>query len=214
MRTNVLYFSYGAIAGHAWQTLTGQAMSTPPASPKIYHITHIGNLATIVAEGVLHCDATITARGGPAVAIGMSHIKRDRLSRPVPCHPGDMAGDYVPFNFCPRSVMLYLIHMANHLDLAYRGGQGPIVHIEADLHRVTDWADANGARWAFVPVNARAAYAQFYCQRGDLEAINWEAITNNNFRDESVKESKQAEFLMHAAFPWSLVVGRWSMSSA
>ena len=29
--------------------------------------------------------------------------------------------------------MLYLIWQANHENLTYRGGQGPIVHLEANL---------------------------------------------------------------------------------
>ena len=31
--------------------------------------------------------------------------------------------------------MLYVIHCANHPELAYRGGQQPIIHLEADLHQ-------------------------------------------------------------------------------
>ena len=56
------------------------------------------------------------------------------------CRPGLNVGDCVPFYFCPRSVMLYLIHRANHPELDYRGGQGPIVHLEADLHEAANWA--------------------------------------------------------------------------
>jgi hypothetical protein len=78
-------------------------------------------------------------RGGPSASIGMNAIKAARLTRPVPCH-GNYVGDYVPFNYCPRSVMLYLIYRANHPDLTHRGGQGPIVHLEADLRNVIDWA--------------------------------------------------------------------------
>ncbi len=53
-------------------------------------------------------------RGGPAGSIGMSNIKQRRLQLPLRCHKGDSVGEYVPFYFCPRSVMLYLIYRANH----------------------------------------------------------------------------------------------------
>lgn len=109
-------------------------MSTPPAQPKIYHITHLDNLAAMAAEGRLVSDALMIQRGGPQAPIGMSRIKQRRLTLPVSCHPGDFVGDYVPFYFCPRSVMLYVLHRGNDPDLAYRGGQSPIVHLEADLH--------------------------------------------------------------------------------
>lgn len=109
-------------------------MSPVPAQPKIYHITHVDNLPAIVRDRVLVSDATMLARGGPSVTIGMSEIKRRRIEEiMVTSHPDTKVGDYVPFYFCPRSVMLYLIYRANHQDLSYRGGQDPIVHLEADL---------------------------------------------------------------------------------
>ena len=36
--------------------------------------------------------------------------------------------------------MLYLMYQGNHPDLDYRGGQDPIIHLEADLHAAVDWA--------------------------------------------------------------------------
>lgn len=94
-----------------------------PADPRIYHITHVDNLPGIIADGGLVSDAEIIARGGSAMVIGMSEIKRRRVERlPVPCHSGTKVGDYVPFYFCPRSIMLYVIHQANHTELSYRGG--------------------------------------------------------------------------------------------
>jgi hypothetical protein len=99
-------------------------MRPAPARPLIYHITHLDNLPLIAADGLLS-DAALIEHGGPRVPIGMSTIKRRRLALPVACHPGDHVGDYVPFYFCPRSIMLFVVHRANHRDLAYRGGQGP-----------------------------------------------------------------------------------------
>jgi ssDNA thymidine ADP-ribosyltransferase, DarT len=102
-------------------------------------------------------------RGRPACGhnIGMSGIKARRLALPVPCHAGDCVGDYVPFYFCPRSIMLYVIHCANHPELTYRGGQEPIIHLEADLHGVVGWAQQQGRRWAFSLSNAGANYTEF-----------------------------------------------------
>lgn len=145
------------------------------------------------------------ARGGPTTPIGMQGIKGRRLSLPVPCHPGYFVGDFVPFYFCPRSIMLYVIHCANHTDLAYRGGQGPIVHLEADLHTTVRWANQRARRWAFSLSNAGAAYTEFRTDLADLGDIDWTAVSSNDFRTFSVKEGKQAEFLVHSDFPWSLV---------
>ena len=103
---------------------------TVPAQPKLYHITHVDNLPDILAAGGLWSDAAMIAQGGPTASIGMSNIKQRRLGLPVKCHPGDHVGDYVPFYFCPRSIMLYLIYCANHLDMTYKGGQTAILHLE------------------------------------------------------------------------------------
>jgi len=100
------------------------SVSPSPPRPQIYHITHVDNLPSIIAAGGLFSDALMLAQGGPAAGIGMSKIKTRRLALPVDCHPGDKVGDYVPFYFCPRSIMLFVIHRANHPDLTYRGGQG------------------------------------------------------------------------------------------
>jgi hypothetical protein len=181
-------------------------MSEPPADAKIYHITHVENLARIRARGELLCDRRVVAEGGPAQVIGMSEIKRRRIEElGVTCHPGTKVGDYVPFYFCPRSVMLYVIHMANHPALTYRGGQGPIVHLEADLRAAIRWAEENDRRWAFSLSNAGAYYTEFRSREEQLDQLEWAGIAATDFRPPEIKERKQAEFLMHDTFPLELV---------
>ena len=180
-------------------------MSSVPAAPRIYHITHVDNLPRIIKAGGLWSDAEMGSRGGPAATIGMSTIKQRRLTLPVRCHPGDIVGQYVPFYFCPRSVMLYLLHRGNHPEVSYRGGQDPILHLGADLREVVAWAEGQGIRWAFTLSNAGANYTEFRSGLGQLGEVDWDAVANGDFRDSSVKEGKQAEFLMHGFFPWDLV---------
>jgi len=181
-------------------------VSAAPAQPKIYHITHVDNLRDILADDALLSDRCLLDRGGPGSPIGMSSIKRRRLERlEVKCHPGTMVGDYVPFYFCPRSVMLFVISRGNHPELAYRGGQRPIVHLEADLREVVRWAQTCGSRWAFSLSNAGAAYAQFRSKLEDLDHLDWGAIAATDFRAADVKEGKQAEFLVYERFPVELV---------
>ena len=180
-------------------------MSPPPANPKIYHITPVSNLPQIIADGELHSYAVIAARGGPPTAVGLPGIKERRLELPVKCHPDTRVGEYVPFYFCPRSVMLYIFFKANHPELTYRDGQGPIIHLQADLANTVDWAEANNRMWAFSLANAGARYTDFECDLARLDQVDWDAVANNDFRDSEVKEGKQAEFLTHASFPWALV---------
>jgi hypothetical protein len=180
-------------------------MSKPPKDPKLYHITHVENLPSILREGSLWSDAGLVARGGPTATIGMGSIKRRRLALPVKCHPGDCVGDYVPFYFCPRSIMLYLIHCANHPELAYRGGQAPILHLELDLHEAIAWATGQGRRWAISLSNAGAGYSEFRNRVEQLGEVDWESVAATDFRSPKVKEGKQSEFLVHESVPWHLV---------
>jgi hypothetical protein len=192
-------------------------MTLPPPQPKIYHITHMSNLHRIIASGGLVSDAIVRAQGGPEIAIGMSDIKRRRMDElPVHCHPGTMVGDYVPFYFCPRSIMLYVIHCANKPELSYRGGQTPIVHLEADLMQVIRLADKNDRQWAFSLANAGTRYVRFRNQIAELSELNWTAIAAADFRPADVREGKQAEFLVYGFFPWTLVerIGVYSRSIA
>src|SRR5438552_22765 len=99
---------------------------------KIYHITHVENLDQIIHDGGLFSEARLIAEGRKPVVIGMDHIKERRLRRHVTCHPTLSVGDFVPFYFCPRSVMLYVIDK-RHSELVYRGGQREIVHLVSDV---------------------------------------------------------------------------------
>src|SRR5690242_3242018 len=94
-----------------------------PPQPKIYHIAHMDRLPSIVADGFLWCDAEIMRRSPPGTTIGMNSIKQRRLNElRLTSHPDLHVGDCVPFYFCPRSVMLYLIYQGNHPEMNYRGG--------------------------------------------------------------------------------------------
>lgn len=177
-----------------------------PAQPKIYHIVHVDRLPSIIADGWLWSDATMVGQAGKGTTIGMSNIKRRRLEElTLDSHPDLHVGDCVPFYFCPRSIMLYLLYQSNHPDLSYRGGQGPIVHLEVDLHATVTWAQANKLRWAFTLSNAGAYYFEDRSDLAKLGEIDWAAVQASDWRDPKVKEGKQAEFLVERQFPWELV---------
>ena len=176
---------------------------TVPAHPKIYHIVHVDNLASIVADGCIWSDAEMQQRN-PAVVIGMSDIKSRRLTLSLTSRPGLNVGACTPFYFCPRSIMLYLLHRANHPELTYTGGQQPIIHLEADLLATVQWAEDNGLRWAFTLSNAGAYYFEDRCDLAQLSEINWPSVRANQWSG-VLKEGKQAEFLIEQAFPWHLV---------
>lgn len=175
-----------------------------PAQPKIYHIVHVDRLASILASNCLLCDAQINANNVTGTMIGMNSIKQRRLNElTLTSHPELYVGQCVPFYFCPRSIMLYVIYRADSEELAYRGGQEPIIHLQADLHASVQWAQQKNRRWAFTLSNAGS---RFFEDRNDLSQLNeldWQAIRATQWQ--SCKEGKQAEFLMEHSFPWHLV---------
>ena len=173
------------------------------AAPKIYHIVHVDRLVSIVSDGCLWSDAVMARRNAVGTAIGMSAIKERRRNRALNSHRGLKVGDCVPFYLCPRSVMLYVIHKANRPDLSYRGGQEPIVHLEADLHEAVRWARLHKRRWAFTLSNAGSRYFEDCGDLERLDEINWEAVEARDWRD--CREGKQAEFLVEGSFPWNLI---------
>lgn len=177
---------------------------TIPSPIKIYHIVHVDRLPSIVATGGLLSDAMVQAQALVGTMIGMNNIKQRRLTElQLASHPGLFVGACVPFYFCPRSVMLYLIHRRNP-ELTYQNGQEPIIHLQADLRTVVEWANAQPARWAFTLSNAGSYFFEDRSDLARLGEINWPAVQATDWRG-GLKEGKQAEFLLEQQFPWHLV---------
>lgn len=180
-------------------------MMPVPTNPKIYHIVHVDKMAAIATDGFLFSDAVMSQHPPKGTVIGMNNIKARRMNElTLASHPGLHVGECVPFYFCPRSVMLYLIYRRNP-ELAYQGGQQPIVHLVADLNAVVTWAQTNQRRWAFTLSNAGSYYFEDRCDLGRLGEINWSAVQTNQWSGSPTKEQKQAEFLLDRHFPWHLI---------
>lgn len=177
-------------------------MTKPIEERSIFHITHVDNLPAILAAGRLWSDYEVLKTQSRRTVIGFETIKRRRLEElPVKCHPTTFVGHYVPFYFCARSPMLYVIHRRNS-ELKYQGGQDRIIHL---VTRVGIAIQVAGKRpWAFTDGNAGARYARF---SNDLarfdEFVDWTAVQATYWSDPTVKERKQAEFLVYEMFPWT-----------
>ncbi len=174
----------------------------PPKEPKIYHITHIDNLRDIITSQGLFSDAHLINNKRHYHSIGLREIKKRRLSKFLSSYPDLSVGACVPFYFCPRSVMLYLIYKKRE-DLGYYGGQEPIVHLEADMHQTIKWATKHQLRWVFTDINASTNGADDYANIKWLHRIDWDAINTRNWRE--VRDHKQAEFLIEDKFHWRLI---------
>lgn len=168
-------------------------------NPAIYHITHADNLVNIVREERLWCDAQRIACGLVNTNIGYSHIKERRMRHPVTVAAGGMLGNYVPFNFCPRSVMLYVVSEGHE---GYNNGQRPIVHLVSSIEAIL----ATGRPWFFTDRHADLGYARQFDSLDKLEEVDWTVMPIRQWGGNTeVKEKRQAEFLVHDWCPWPAI---------
>lgn len=120
-----------------------------PKNPKIYHIVHVDRLNSIIQDGFLFSDAIIENNYRLGTKIGMNKIKECRLRLELNSYPDLKVGECVPFYFCPRSVMLFIMHQGNHPEVNYCGGQDSIIHLESSLLESVNWAEKNKKRCVF-----------------------------------------------------------------
>lgn len=179
-----------------------------PEQPQIYHIVHVDRLKSIIQDGFIWCDTKVLARQSPGTTIGMPKIKRQRQAKPLRSASHLMISECVPFNFCPRSVMLYVLYVADQCragqpELSYYDGQEPIIHLRSDMRKAVTWAEAEGLHWAFTTENAAAASAEDYANWSRLSRVRWEAVKARDWKN--CRGPKQAEFLIQDRFPWELI---------
>jgi len=169
----------------------------------IYHITHVDNLATIVAKGGLRCDRRVAELKLAKIGIAHLHIKKRRAARRVPIGPRGTLEDYVPFYFAPRSPMLLSIH-GGYVE-GYTGGQRSVVHLVSSVERIV----AAGLPFVFTDGHADVALSDYFVDLGDLAKVDWKIMAETYWADTDEdgdrKRRRQAEFLVHQFVPWSLV---------
>lgn len=166
----------------------------------IYHFTHIENLPSILRMGELRCDNAVRDAGCLTVEVGNRDIKDRRRTRAVPCGPGGVVADYVPFYFAPRSPMLYSINRGNVPE--YPQGQSPLVYLVSSVEQVA----ASDAPIVFTDGNAGHALSEFFANPELLgERIDWEIMQatmwNNTAADGDRMRRRMAEALVYQCFP-------------
>ncbi|MCZ4337875.1 DUF4433 domain-containing protein [Shewanella colwelliana] len=164
---------------------------------KVSHITHIDNLGSIIQQVCLWSDAKRIELGLVNQNIGYSHIKQRRLVRPVNVAAGGTIGQYVPFNFCPRSVMLFVIHKG-HPD--FQDGQDRVLHLISD----TDTIRLSNQQCFFTDIHADLDYAEQIDDFDRIGELDIQRIINEKYWQD-FKEEKQAEFLAFESVQWATI---------
>ncbi|WP_289033325.1 DUF4433 domain-containing protein [uncultured Arsenicicoccus sp.] len=172
-----------------------------PVPTLLYHFTHVSHLARIVRYGLV-CDTQVQAGGRLRVEVGNQEIKDLRRRCQVPCGPGGVVADYVPFYFAPRSPMLYAIKCGNVP--TYQGGQSGLVYLCSTIERL----DELGCLWVATDRNAALAIARATSLPEDLDdLVDWplmdEKYWNNIDEYPDRRERRMAELLVHGCLPWA-----------
>jgi ssDNA thymidine ADP-ribosyltransferase, DarT len=180
---------------------------TRPLPTRVFHMTRIERLPSVVEHGLLP-DNVCRQQQIAGVEIGYDHIKRRRAQRVVPCGAGGTLADYVPFYFAPRKPMLYAITRGLVSVEAARTDQ--IVYLVSSIQSL---------RRAGLTVVASNRHAELdYSEMSDLDGdldhdgfVDWPLMTarywNNTPDDPDRKERRQAECLVHPYVPWQAIEG-------
>ena len=102
----------------------------PPISPNptyVYRLVHVANLSTLLGRRGLHAPNTCPEDGLPYQTIHDVDVQTARHVCSIPCGPGGVIHDYVPFYFGPLSPMLLRLHTGRVA--GHREGQQPLVYL-------------------------------------------------------------------------------------
>lgn len=170
---------------------------------KILHLTHGGNLESIINNGGLWSKNHRPAEVNLSVDISHGNIQERRARKLVPCEPRGNLHDYVPFYFGARSPMLYVNHAGGVSSNPH--GQRALIYLVASAEETA----AAGERFVFTDGHAEMGLAAFFDDLSELNQLDWEAIHAQRWTDTPDEPTrrfhKQAEFLVHRFFPLNLV---------
>ncbi len=171
--------------------------------PDIYHITHVKNITSILGQGGLYCDNTVSEKVLNPKTIAYVNLKSRRAVTPVPIGPKGTLSDYVPFYFAPRSPMLYVISRGGVP--GYTDGQEQVVYLVSS----TELIQQNNLPFVFTDGHASVAFSQFFDNLTNLNRVDWKIMRETYWRD-TVKDGdrsrrRNAEFLVYQFVSWALI---------
>ena len=176
-----------------------------PNSTYIYRFIHIDNIPVLLRRKGIHAPLHNPDDGLVYKAIHNAEIQTQRQVKPIPCAPGGKIHDYVPFYFCTRSPMLYILSKGGVE--GYSEGQEPLIYLVTTAQKVA----ASAIPFVFSDGHGIALYTDWFCDLADLEKVDWEIIEAKYWfdtpEDGDRKRRRQAEFLIYHFCPWSLVLG-------
>lgn len=166
-----------------------------------FRITHRDNLVHILKYGLVtkaHKNAATDF-----VSIGNLEIIDVRSSTMVKVTGYGNIGDYVPFYFTPRSIMLYNIITGYYAPKVPRRNKEEIIVIRCLIENL-----AKQAKWFFTDGQANDGETSHYTDLSNIDKINWDCIQKGNFSKSDGNYDRQrqyqAELLVYDSVPVSL----------
>jgi len=163
-----------------------------------YRICNIRNLPHILEAGL--CTKNHPSASKEFHPIGNPDIIGTRDTTRVRIDGYGNIGEYIPFYFTPRSIMLYNIVTGYWAPVVPKLPKEEILVIRSEIAVLS-----RNARFFFTDGQANAAYSNHYNDLKDLDKIDWESIQQSNFQKSDLDTDRprryQAEFLVHSHVP-------------
>ncbi|QXA21575.1 Uncharacterised protein [Lelliottia amnigena] len=162
-------------------------MDTRFSGKYVYHFTYFTNLEQIIKHGLLSTNNK-EKQNLAHENIANNDIQHRRSEMRVPCGPGGVVHDYVPFYFTKRSPMLLNVIKNKNID------QEGIIYLAVPIEVVEK------SSVVFTSFSANTLTPpDFYSDPADLKELNWDIITRQIWvpKPDSLKQQKMAELLIH-----------------
>ncbi len=177
-------------------------MKIPDPTP-IYRITYLDNLRNFLCRKGLHAHNYTPDDGLVYRTIHNVDIQMKRHIKQIPCGPGGVIHNYVPFYFGPRSPMLLQLH-TGRVD-GHDEGQEPIIYLVATAQAIVE----SGVQFVFSDGHGIATYTKWFNNLEDLDKVDWDTVKarswNDHVDDMDRQRRKQAEFLVYRYCDWALI---------
>lgn len=163
-----------------------------------YRIVNINNLSLLLQNGMVnkhHQQAS-----NKYINIGNPEIIDVRSTTPVRIANYGMIGDYVPFYFTPKSLMLYNIITGYRHPLVPKRDAGEILVVRCLISEL-----ATLPQWFFTDGQGNNSLTKHFNNLDLLDEIDWKCIQESNFKNDADDPDRvrkyQAEFLVHGQIP-------------
>lgn len=156
-----------------------------------YHFTHIGNLKSIVENGLLSTNKK-KELGITHVNLASESIQLRRSEMDVTCSPNGKIHDYVPFYFTARNPMLLGVLNRKNID------QPLIIYIAVSIDKILN------RNVVFTNASANTVIPpDFYNDPKDLDNLDWDLINSQSWttKDKDKLHKRMAEILVLDKMP-------------